>query len=88
MEFKDYKKVTIQVLKTYIQKYHSAYIDSGNTDVNIAASIKRSIGQVRNCHRGKTELVSHEVFSQFLQIIGIDCFILIRNGEHCYYIKK
>jgi len=88
MNFEDYKKVTLPVLKTYIEKHHKAYIKAGNADANLAVSVKRSITQVRNCYRGNIHLVSHEIFSQFLHVIGIDCFILIRNGEYCYYIKK
>lgn len=89
MDFNNYKKITFNTLKSYIDKEWDKYgEDKKHPTVVCATVMEKSVNTVKLCISQTEQVVSDETFTKFFGVIGLDSFILNRNGEKFYYIKK
>ena len=80
----------IQVSYSDLQKLFDSYYDnSGLKDIETALKLEvKSTATVRNIFRKDNQVVSDEVMTKFIGIIGLDGFILWVNGKRHYYVKS
>lgn len=72
------------------QKEMDSYFEKSQLkELEIALSVGlKSIATVKNSFRKDSQIVSDEVMSKIMKLIGIDGFILWMCGIRYYYIKK
>jgi hypothetical protein len=89
MDFNQYKKITFNSLMTYVAKEWERYgDDKKNPPVLCATAMGKSVNTIKLCVSQETQVVSDETFTKFFSVIGLDGFIVNREGEKFYYIKK
>lgn len=57
-------------------------------EIEIAMKVGlKSVATVKNAFRKDVQVVSDEVMSRVMDIIGLDGFVVWRSGKRFYYIK-
>ena len=86
MEIKGFKEIDYNGLQDEIKKVYNPDVVSF---IQVAAQINvRSVQTIRNAFMPDAQGVSDEVFTNILTAIGLDAFIIWKNGQRSYYIKK
>jgi len=74
---------------TFQKEMDASFEKSQLKELEIALSVGlKSIATVKNAFRKDNQIVSDEVMSKIMQLIGIDGFILWIQGTRFYYIKQ
>jgi hypothetical protein len=82
----DYKEVSYNSFQEIMDETLSG---SGLKDIEIAYKIGvKSSATVKNAFRKEGQVVSDEVMTHIMKVIGLDGFILWNNSKRKYFIKK
>lgn len=78
------------VTYTAFQKAMDTHFDNAQIkELQIALSVGlKSVATVKNAFRKDCQIVSDEVMTKVMQLIGLDGFILWKDGNRYYYIKQ
>jgi len=58
-------------------------------EIEIAVKVGvKATATIKNAFRKDTQVVSDEVMTKIMEVIGLDGFILWANGKRFYYIKN
>lgn len=82
---KGFKQITLADLQAEL---HKAYKDSGKSYVELAYELNlKSITSVQNLLMSETQVVSDEMLTKFINLLGLKAVVIWQNGNRNYYIK-
>jgi len=81
----DYTEVKYHVFQKHMDEKFSA-LNVKEIEVALKVGLK-SVATVKNAFRKDVQVVSDEVMSKVMDIIGLDGFVVWRSGKRFYYIK-
>lgn len=83
---KGFKKIELPDLQAEL---HKAYKDSGKSYVELAYELNlKSVTSIQNLLMSETQVVSDEMLTKFINLLGLNAFVTWKNGERNYYIKN
>lgn len=85
MKVDGFKKVDYPTLQEEIKK---VYDSDKLPEIKIASDINvKSVQTVKNAFSPTDQIVSDQVLTNILDMVGLDSFIVWEKGERTYYIK-
>ena len=86
IQIQGYKEVTYSGLQKEMDvKFENTEL----TEIEVAIAVKvKSTATVKNAFRKDSQIVSDEVMTNIMKVIGVDGFILWVNAKRFYYIKQ
>lgn len=86
IQIQGYKEVTYSGLQ---KEMDYKFGESEFTEIEIAMAVKvKSTATVKNAFRKDTQIVSDEVMTNIMKVIGVEGFILWVNAKRFYYLKQ
>jgi hypothetical protein len=86
IQVQGYKEVSYSGLQKEMDYRFEA---SDFTEIEIAIAVKvKSTATIKNAFRKDAQIVSDEVMTNVMKVIGVDGFILWVNAKRFYYIKQ
>lgn len=83
---KGYKQISLGELQ---EELHKAYKESGKSYVALAYELKlKSVTSIQNLLTTDPQVVSDEMLTRFINLLGVNAFITWKNGSRNYYIKN
>lgn len=83
---KGYKRIELSELQ---EELHRAYKESGKSYVGLAYELKlKSVTSIQNLLTTDPQVVSDEMLTKFINLLGLNAFVTWKNGERNYYIKN
>jgi hypothetical protein len=84
--FNGYKEVSYNAFQDIM---HSYFVESKLREIEIAFKIGlKSAATVKNAFKKDSQIVSDEVMSHIMNIIGLDGFILWSNSKRKYFVSE
>lgn len=86
IQIQGYKEVTYSGLQ---KEMDAKFENTELTEIEVAIAVKvKSTATVKNAFRKDSQIVSDEVMTNIMKVIGVDGFILWVNAKRFYYIKQ
>ena len=83
---KGYKQVSLPELQAELKEGYKNY---GKTYMELAYEMGiKSITTIQNLLTAKEQVVSDEMLTNFINLLGINAFVKWQDGERNYYIKN
>lgn len=85
IEIQGYNRLNYAKLQTEVD---SRFANCNLTELELALKLGlKSIATIKNSFRKDSQIVSDEVMSGVMELIGLRGFVLWFNGERYYYVK-
>lgn len=83
---KGFKQIQLSELQ---DELHRAYKLSGKSYVSMAYELNlKSVTSIQNLLTTDPQVVSDEMLTKFINLLGLNAFVTWKNGERNYYLKK
>jgi len=83
---KEYKQISLPELQTELK---NGYRNSGKTYFELAVDMGiRSTTTIQNLLTSEKQIVSDEMLTKFINLLGLNAFVKWQDGERKYYIKN
>jgi hypothetical protein len=86
VQLENYKEVNYNVFQKALDL---EFANSEIKEIEIALKVGvKTTATIKNAFRKDTQIVSDEVLTKIMDVVGLDGFVLWYNGKRLYYIKN
>lgn len=83
---KGFRRIELSELQEELQK---AQKESKKSYVDLAYNLNlKSVTSIQNLLTSDPQVVSDEMLTRFINLLGLNAFVTWKNGERNYYIKN